>query len=229
MGAYLGIGIVVIGGALLIFFHDSQIIAGISNEAFASIIASVALLVWLGGGAIGRGGIPEAIRNALLWLIVFAVLLGGYIYRDDLTQLWGGLDPSRPMAVDGTGDGISDVTIRRDVRGHFSVRALVNNEPVTFLIDTGATRVTLPVSEATRIGLNPDSLRYSATVNTANGSVQVAPVRLERVDIGGIALSDVRAFIAPEGALDSSLLGMSFLSRLPGYTVRGDEMTLMAQ
>jgi aspartyl protease family protein len=225
MSAYLGIGIVVIGAALLIFFHDSQIVSGISNEAFASIIASVALLVWLGGGAIGRGGIPEAIRNALLWLIVFACLLGGYIYRDDLTQLWGGLDPSRPMASDGS----NDITIRRDVRGHFSVRALVNNAPVTFLIDTGATRVTIPIGEATRIGINPESLRYSATVNTANGSVQVAPVRLERVDIGGIALSDVRAFVAPEGALDSSLLGMSFLSRLPGYTVRGDEMTLMAQ
>jgi aspartyl protease family protein len=222
--AYIGIGVIVIGMALLVLFHDSQVLSGVSNEAFAGVIASVALLIWLGGGVMGRGGLPEAARNAFLWIIVFAALMGGYAYREDISRMFSGLDPARPMA----GESGEDVTIRRDVRGHFMVRGLVNNEPVTFLIDTGATRVTLPIGEAERVGIDPGSLRYSATVSTANGTVQVAPVRLSRVDIGGIVLSEVRAFVAPEGALDSSLLGMSFLSRIPGYTVRGEEMTLLA-
>ena len=224
VSAYIGIGVIVIGIVLLVLFHDSRVLGGIPNEAFAGVIASVALLIWIGGGMIRRGGLPEAVRNAFLWIIVFVVLMGGYAYREDISRIFAGLDPARPMA----GETGEDVTIRRDVRGHFMVRGLVNNEPVTFLIDTGATRVTLPVGEAERIGIDPGALRYSATVSTANGTVQVAPVRLSRVDIGGIVLSDVRAFVAPEGALDGSLLGMSFLSRLPGYTVRGEEMTLLA-
>ena len=225
---YIGIAILVIGGAVLIFNHDRPLIRGISNDAVASLIASIAILVVLGSALLGDSRISTLFKSTVVWICLFVVLMGGYAYREEVTvavdRVLGELSPIRPVT---SSDGQS-VTLRRDVRGHFSARGFVNNQPIQFLIDTGATRVTLSHDDAQAIGIDMGRLRFTATVFTGNGQVQVAPLRLETVRIGGIEVRNVTAFVAPEDALRGSLLGMSFLSKLPGYTVRGDQMTLLA-
>jgi len=105
------------------------------------------------------------------------------------------------------------------------VEALVDGEPVRFLVDTGASDVVLSPADARRIGFDPAQMSFTRTYNTANGLVQGAPVRLGAVEVGPIRIEDVRASV--NGAdMRRSLLGMSFLSRLGGYEVSEDALTL---
>ena len=103
--------------------------------------------------------------------------------------------------------------------------AEVNGVPVQFLVDTGASVVTLSRDDAERAGLNPEGLSFSQRFNTANGTAFGAPVRIQRLSIGGIVLNDVRGAVMESG-LTGSLLGMSFLERLSSYAVEGDTLTL---
>ena len=115
--------------------------------------------------------------------------------------------------------------MRAGLGGHFVVEIEVNGIAIRFLVDTGASDVILSPADAARLGFNLSDLRYIRTYRTANGIVQGAPVRLDRVAVGPIALTNVRASV--NGApMRRSLLGMSFLSRLSGYEVRDDRLTL---
>jgi aspartyl protease family protein len=106
------------------------------------------------------------------------------------------------------------MTIRRGSNGHFSVQAEVDGRRMDFLIDTGATSIALRESDAARLGIHPSRSEYTGTAVTANGQVRVAPVELNRVDIGSLTVRNVRAVVFPDEALSENLLGMSFLSRV---------------
>ena len=113
--------------------------------------------------------------------------------------------------------------------GHFIVEAMVTTDaaqvPVRFLVDTGASDVVISLADAMRLGLNADTLTYSKTYQTANGTVYGAPVRLGLVTVGSIRMEDVRASV--NGAdMGRSLLGMSFLERLSGYEVTSGSLIL---
>ncbi len=116
--------------------------------------------------------------------------------------------------------------IRSNRRGHFIVRAEINNTPVVALIDTGASAVALSAEDAERIGLRAFALNYSVPVHTANGVVKAAPVVLRRIEIDNVLVRDVKAWVMPKGAMRGTLLGMSFLSRLSGFSVDGGKLTL---
>lgn len=107
---------------------------------------------------------------------------------------------------------LSSVTIAADGNGHFTAEGQVNGAHVRFLVDTGATLVTLPASEAKRLGI--DYKRGQQAVSqTANGQVLVYRVRLAAVSVGGMTIRDVDAVVNDAPGMDVSLLGMSFLNR----------------
>jgi aspartyl protease family protein len=105
-------------------------------------------------------------------------------------------------------------------------RTQVNGVPVTMLIDTGASTVVLKPSDARLAGIDVGSLKYSVPVRTANGTAFAAAVRLRRVAVGPIVLNGIDALVSAPGALDQSLLGMSFLRRLRSYEFSGEFLTL---
>jgi len=63
-------------------------------------------------------------------------------------------------------------------------------------------------------------------VNTANGTTKAAHVILDRVEIGGIRVRDVEAFVLKDDALSFTLVGMSFLRRLASYSVADGSLSL---
>jgi aspartyl protease family protein len=71
------------------------------------------------------------------------------------------------------------------------------------------------------------SLDFSGLAQTANGVSRVAPVMLDRVRVDDITVRDVPAAVAEKGALSTNLLGMSFLSRLKSFQLRGSELILV--
>ena len=106
------------------------------------------------------------------------------------------------------------VTLQSDRRGHFQVDARVDGRQIDFLVDTGASVIALRESAAARLGIHPTPRDYTAKAHTANGVTKAAPVTLNRVEVNGITVRDVRAFVMSDDALGTNLLGMSFLSRV---------------
>lgn len=104
------------------------------------------------------------------------------------------------------------VALPPDSRGHFVTSGRVNGAAVQFLVDTGATFVSLGAADADRAGI--DYRRGEpATTMTANGRAQVWRVRLASVRVGDVTLNDVEAAVH-SGDLPVALLGMSFLNRM---------------
>jgi aspartyl protease family protein len=104
------------------------------------------------------------------------------------------------------------VTLYADSRGHFIAEGSVNGIPVRFMVDTGATVIALPVSDARRLGM--DYLKGErGMVQTANGPAPAYRVRLDVVKLGAVQLNSVEAIVIEQG-LNVALLGMSFLNRV---------------
>lgn len=104
------------------------------------------------------------------------------------------------------------VTLYQDSRGHFTGVALINGKMVPFMVDTGATFLSLSRSEAARVGVDT-SRAAEVSVRTASGVVTARRVRLASVQIGSIHLPNVDAIVL-EQDLPMALLGMSILSQL---------------
>ena len=109
--------------------------------------------------------------------------------------------------------GHSRVTLAADPRGHFYIDGAVNRVPVRFMVDTGATMVSLPQRDADRLGIDYRAGRRAST-RTANGIATVYVVKLDMVRIGDIELHNVEGLVHEGGGLDQALLGMSFLNRV---------------
>jgi aspartyl protease family protein len=109
--------------------------------------------------------------------------------------------------------------LRASGNGHFVTTASINNRDVEVLVDTGASVVALSYDDARQIGLRPGSLSFDIPVSTANGVTKAARVTLKEVEIDGVRVGDVPGIVMPEGAMNGSLLGMSFLSRLSSFKV----------
>jgi aspartyl protease family protein len=164
------------------------------------------------------------LRSVLVWGGLGLALVVGYSYWEEIApvaqRVGGNLFPSQPRIVSpGT------VALRAGTGRHFRAVAEVNGQRVQFLVDTGASDVALTRDDARRIGIDPDRLDYTQPYRTANGTSFGAPVRIDRIKIGDIVVDDVAGSVAG-GELGQSLLGMSFLRRLSGFEVRGEEMIL---
>ncbi len=117
-------------------------------------------------------------------------------------------------------------SIAPDRFGQFQTMIEIDGELLPMLVDTGASFVSLSFEDAGRLGLRPMPADFKYWSSTANGRVAYAKAELLQVRLGSIAVRDVTAFIGPRGALSTSLLGMSFLTKLSGFKVDGGRLVL---
>jgi aspartyl protease family protein len=89
------------------------------------------------------------------------------------------------------------------------------------MVDTGATLVILSREDARWAGINPTQEEYAMPATTAKGVVLLAPVVLDEVVVGEVAVRNVPAAVLPDNTLQVGLLGMSFLSKLSRFEVAG--------
>jgi aspartyl protease family protein len=118
------------------------------------------------------------------------------------------------------------VELARAQAGDFQIATSVNGKKVPMVLDTGASSVILTDDAAKAAGLPLEMVKYSISIDTANGRTRAAAVTLDRLAIGNIVERSVPALIAQPGQLKTSLLGMSFLNRLESWEVRGDRLLL---
>ena len=116
----------------------------------------------------------------------------------------------------------SEVTLRRNRYGQYLAKGAINQRRVTFLVDTGATLVSVPLRLAQRLDLRRGA---SVPIETANGKTQAFLTRLDSVSLGKIKLHNIRALINPGQQGKEVLLGMSFLKQLE-FTQKGRELTV---
>ncbi|XSG81174.1 MAG: retropepsin-like aspartic protease family protein [Methyloligella sp. ZOD6] len=179
-------------------------------------------------------GVKHLIGQALTWACgAFAIFLGIYFFDDIANMATRGqyglmrefaLETTEPDSDAVTPNGV--VRIQPDRYGHYSTDAVINGHILPVLVDTGASLVVLTYEDAQRIGLFPQNLQFSGRAKTANGVATVAPVRLNRVRVGGILLHDIPAVVAERGVLHQNLLGMSFLRQLKRFQIENRQLVL---
>ncbi|TLP43334.1 MULTISPECIES: retropepsin-like aspartic protease family protein [Cohaesibacter] len=223
---YVLLGIIATAVALLMFNHDQGQLFGYPLEMVASITLTGSLLLYLlSGGRTRRSGLFENLKQAAIWLLIGFALVLGYSFKDDAKMLVervkGELIPGVAMVSEG-----GDVTFRRTDNGHFRVLALVNGASLPMIVDTGASAVVLTYEDAEKAGIPISELQFSSPVNTANGQTHAARIWLNNISIGGISEARVPAMVAQKGDLFQSLLGMTYLDRLSGWSVQGDRLTM---
>jgi aspartyl protease family protein len=91
---------------------------------------------------------------------------------------------------------------------------LINGRPINFMVDTGATWIAMNVHQARSLGINFRYTGKRSMVSTANGSVPVYRVILDKVSVGEIELTNVEAAVLEGDSPAEVLLGNSFLNRV---------------
>jgi aspartyl protease family protein len=104
-------------------------------------------------------------------------------------------------------------TLTANAQGHFMVDGQVNGGTVRFLVDTGATQVSLSSADAGRLGIDYRK-GQPALMGTANGTTIAYRVTLNTVRIGDIEVNNVDAAVLEGSQMPFALLGMSFLNRM---------------
>ncbi len=148
-------------------------------------------------------------RAGLGMMLLFWVLFlggGAWWFHDYLENQ---RNPNAHLADVAMGEG-EPVVLQRNRAGHFMATGRINDQPVEFLLDTGATYVAVPAEMAERLGLESIG---SAWFNTANGRVRGELTLLDEVSLGGYSARQVRGSISPGLTGEAALLGMSFLDR----------------
>ncbi|CAG0955210.1 hypothetical protein MTYP_00419 [Methylophilaceae bacterium] len=124
----------------------------------------------------------------------------------------GGLDQARSSG--GT------LELSRQHNGHFHVAGTVNGYPVTFMIDTGATIVSIPYSVARNLGLDKNCT--PGKFSTAAGLVQGCTSIAAELSFGGFHLRQLEVSFNQGG--EQALMGMNVLSQ---FRIQQDAETML--
>ena len=163
-----------------------------------------------------RESLGRTAQYAAVWGLIFVGVIAA-------VGLWS--DIRRAAAPGQVALAEGEVAVPRSRDGHFHLTLEVNGTPVDFIVDTGASQIVLSTADAARVGLDPESLAYLGSAQTANGIVRTASVRLGSVVLEGQTDLDVRA-VVNQGDIDGSLLGMTYLDRFARIVIEGDRLLL---
>ena len=121
---------------------------------------------------------------------------------------------------------LDSVVIPKNPWGQYETTVEIEGQHLSVLVDTGATFVCLTSQDADRLGIRPMPADFNIWVGTANGRAAVAKVNLREIRLGPVVVRNVDAWVGARGALNTSLLGMSFLGRLRGVRVEDGRLAL---
>lgn len=150
--------------------------------------------------------------------LVASLLVLGMFYLYFESSLQARDNPNRALQVaPGT-----ELVLKRSRDGHYVFPGEINGQRVTFLLDTGATLVSVPSRLGDALGLRPGAPMQAVT---ANGTVTTYATRIDALAFGPFELRGVQASLNPGMRGEQILLGMSVLKHLE-FTQRGDTLVL---
>jgi len=160
-----------------------------------------------------RGRMGQMVRGLVSWGLIIVGLMAGYGLWNDMSV--------KIMPQQSVADG-GEIVLPRAPDGHYYVTLQVDGQPIEFMVDTGASGMVLAREDAVRLGIDPASLAYLGSAQTANGTVRTSRITLETVELGAYRDAKLRAFVT-EGEMGGSLLGMDYLGRFK-IEIAGGEM-----
>jgi aspartyl protease family protein len=224
---FIGIALLVAAGLALLISSDAGSMVGMTQEQTGQLVPLLILLVLFAGGLFTRRRkASELLTSVMLWVGIFAIAGLTYAYRDEINSIAGRVAGEFRPGVALVDAEQGTAVFRRGMGGHFEINATINGHTTPMIFDTGASAVVLTPEDAEAAGIDTRDLRYSIPVSTANGTGRAARVRLDQIEVGGIARQGVVAFITEQGALETSLLGMTFLETLSRYSVTQNSLEL---
>jgi len=150
------------------------------------------------------------------WVLVLALLT--LFFNDRLEHQ---RNPNRSLNTT-TAGAMPVVQLKRNRFGHYVATGSINGQDVEFMLDTGATDVSIPADVADRLGLERGQ---RAVYQTANGPITAWRTVVDEIRLGALSVGPVPASINPHDGTDAILLGMSFLRELD-FSQQGDTLTL---
>lgn len=162
-----------------------------------------------------RSRFGQTLRSMAAWGLIFLGLMAGFGLWQDIRVT---LPPRQKVEASG------EIRLPRSEDGHYYAQLTIKGTTVLFMVDTGASQVSLSQKDAKRLGFAPDDLVYSGRAQTANGTIRTAQVMLEQVELGPYHDDRIRASVG-DGELGTSLLGMSYLDRYE-ISINSREMVL---
>ncbi len=131
-----------------------------------------------------------------------------------------------PLSVAGSARPTSNtgrIVLLANPQGHFLSPGLINGKSTRFLVDTGATMVSLGMGEASKLGIDYSKGR-PVRIGTANGVAQGWQLKLASVSIADVELRNVDAIINSSD-MPYVLLGNSYLNSFHMSRI-GSQLTL---
>lgn len=190
-----------------------------NSDFYAQLIYLGLLGLVLGGAFLlsSKLKLGQSLQMASIWALIFVGAIA-------VVGLWGDIRDD-VFASQTQVDDAGKITIPRSRDGHYHLTLDINDAPIHFIVDTGATDIVLNKSDAQTVGLGPKDLVYLGRASTANGEVRTARVRLDTVRIGPHTDTNVPA-VVNDGDLHQSLLGMGYLQNWGRIEIFGNTMTL---
>lgn len=186
-------------------------------------ISRLIYLILLGCAVVGwfiaenRDSLGRVARISLIWAMIFVGLVAGFGLWEDVRQ---DLLPRQAVLTD-----VGAIEVPRQSDGHFHMTLDINDVPISFLIDTGASDIVMSLDDARRAGLDPDNLAFAGSARTANGVVPTAYTHVDDIAVGPVVFDGVRIAVNG-GEMRGSLLGMSFLSRFSKLEIENNRLRL---
>lgn len=223
----------ILGGFVLVLLfvlvRSSRIfdggLAGISPIVFgygalfaAGIVTSELLRPLLSALAPSSRFVMVALMAGLVWFAVEQARLAGTI-PDAVLGLPPSSSPSNPKLP-----ATTRVPVAWD--GVYRAVAQINNTSFGVVIDTATPLVILQYAEAERLGFRPEQQEFNTRLTVSDRKINVAPVLLPSVRLDGVEILVVKGAIAEKGALQTSLIGLSFLNRLSAFGLANGQMFL---
>ena len=203
--ASLACGLLVSTGVLAL---DVNVVGLFPNKA----------LVQIDGGALQTLSVGQKTRDNI---ILVSVERDGATFEIQGRRVALALGQARTQT---SANAAYSVMVNADASGHFVADGQVNGVPIRFVVDTGATFITLSAREAGRLGLDYRNGQKSL-METASGDVLTYRVKLDTVRVGDVVMHNVDAVVTEANSLNVALLGMSFLDRV-NIRREGQIMTL---
>ena len=110
--------------------------------------------------------------------------------------------------------GGKKIMLTPDASGGYSVSGSINGSTVSFIVDTGATLVSMNSNIAKKLGIDYKIIGKESVAYTASGKDKIFIVNLKKVRIGEIELQNIKGAVHEGNFPVITLLGMSFLEKL---------------
>ncbi|UXN73353.1 TIGR02281 family clan AA aspartic protease [Devosia sp. A8/3-2] len=225
---FIGIAILIVAAITLMINADAGTPVGLSQEQTARLVPLVVILIVIAAGAFSRRRkFSELFGGVLLWAGIFGVAMLTYAYRDELTSMAGRVAGNCDRAWRWWMPSAARRHSGAALAGISEIAATINGHRTPMIFDTGASAVVLTLADAREAGIDTANLRFTIPVSTANGMGRAARVKLDQLEVGGIVRKGVVAFVTEEAALETSLLGMTFLETLSRYSVTQNSLELI--